>query len=454
MPSLSPSGQSNVGAISPRFAPNVAGLGALNALVGDITAARREEEERRRREEAAKAAAAARVPIAEQLARMIVGATDPVTGGTVPAGGAEAALLPGAAAPGLSPAAQQLAEVLAFDDKGIAAGRELALSRGFPAPDVRQQGRRFVDVSRGLDDPATYALERDPEIITIRGRAYRVGDDGGLTEVANVPDEQLVEVYDADSPTGTRMVRRGEAAGRPGKPPSGLEVQFDPESGRPLSIAQRRQMPGAGGGRPLTPTVKSRVQTDILKAEAALQRLAAVEAAFDPAYLTFQGDLESAWLRFKDKAGMGLSGEQQAWLEGYTDNRQAAFRNLNRTLNELSGAAVNEHEAKRLLNELPDPDGDGPVAFKRKLDNSVAAQRAAIARLHYADANGLDPLASGFELDDMETVIDAQGKVTEQEVRAEMPDASEREIRIETGLRLARMFGLPFDAAAFAGAPR
>ena len=43
------------------------------------------------------------------------------------------------------------------------------------------------------------------------------------------PDRTLTEIYDADSPTGTRFVPRGDAVGQPGKPASGLEFELSPD---------------------------------------------------------------------------------------------------------------------------------------------------------------------------------------------------------------------------------
>ena len=60
------------------------------------------------------------------------------------------------------------------------------------------------------------------------------------------PDRTLVEIYDQQSPTGTRLVPRSEAVGKPGTPPSGTSISYD-EQGRPI-ITMGRQQPKAGDG--------------------------------------------------------------------------------------------------------------------------------------------------------------------------------------------------------------
>src|SRR3990167_3800959 len=57
------------------------------------------------------------------------------------------------------------------------------------------------------------------------------------------PDQQLEQVYDPNSPTGTRMVPRAQAAGQPGKPGFGATVKQTPGGGLEVSFG-----PGQGGG--------------------------------------------------------------------------------------------------------------------------------------------------------------------------------------------------------------
>lgn len=61
-----------------------------------------------------------------------------------------------------------------------------------------------------------------------------------------MPDRTLVEVYDPSSPTGTKMVPRSDAVGKPGAPPSGTSISYD-EQGRPV-ITMGRQQPKAADG--------------------------------------------------------------------------------------------------------------------------------------------------------------------------------------------------------------
>jgi hypothetical protein len=63
--------------------------------------------------------------------------------------------------------------------------------------------------------------------------------------------EPLVEIYDPSSPTGTSMVPRSQAAGRPGAPPAGFEIAYDAQ-GRPVIRTGVRQ--GGKGGDSAPPS--------------------------------------------------------------------------------------------------------------------------------------------------------------------------------------------------------
>lgn len=191
---------------------------------------------------------------------------------------------------------------------------------------------------------------------------------------APAPDNTLVEIYDANSPTGTRMVPRAQAAGQPGRPGSGLSFKTNPDG--TVEVIQGR---GAGQPGGLTTASTTRVQEKEFNADERLARLDVIEKAYDPSLLTWSADIERAMLTAGDKAGV-LGAEGKAQLTKYVNLRRTALSNLNQYLNELSGAAITVQEMGRLRQAMPDPEKDGPTEFKAKLLGVTAEARAAVLR--------------------------------------------------------------------------
>ena len=214
-------------------------------------------------------------------------------------------------------------------------------------------------------------------------------------------------------------------------------------------------------------STRNLLEQKIVQTTEAIGRLSEIEKTFKPEYLEAPTRLATEWSSLQAKLGRGetLTPEKQKELSNITAFRQDAFTNLNTTLNELSGAAVNQHEYERLLNQLPDPGksgvfgvltGDDPIEFKRKLDESMATMRLANSRLMYMRQNGLAPStdtagnAVGFfdadgsqiTLDDMPAIIDNRGEELYSQYKLQFPDLSDSEITAMTGRTIKREFGL------------
>jgi hypothetical protein len=212
---------------------------------------------------------------------------------------------------------------------------------------------------------------------------------------------------------------------------------------------------------------KNALEQKIVQTNEAIGRLGEIQGSFKPEYLEAPTRLQTEISSFKAKLGRGesLTEDQQSELSNITAFRQDAFTNLNKTLNELSGAAVNQHEYERLLNQLPDPGksgftgiltGDDPIEFKRKMDESMATMKLANSRLMYMRQNGLIPStdtagnAVGFfdtdgspiALDDMPSIIDNRGEELYSQYKQQFPDMSDAEITAMTGSAIKREFGL------------
>jgi hypothetical protein len=272
------------------------------------------------------------------------------------------------------------------------------------------------------------------QVVRVRGNNVDV-----LHTAPDKEDHQLVEVADESSPTGTRFVRRSDAVGQPGKPPSGMTLTSDGKGG--FTLVQ-----GRAGGKPdsagmAQPTVNA-VEEQILNNTGRLQRLMTVAGQFKPEYLTFKGQVTNWGAAMAEKAGVNLDPQSKTQLAEYTKFRADAFNDLSQTLKEMSGAAVTPQEYERLVKSLGDPSGDSPTEFKAKLDRTVRDVRLAQARLSYIRANGLKlDNFGGIGLADMPKIIDQRGAQLEQEMKAQNPQLSPDDLRNRTLRALAQEFG-------------
>lgn len=137
-----------------------------------------------------------------------------------------------------------------------------------------------------------------------------------------------------------------------------------------------------------------------------------IEATFDPKYLNVPYRAGQAWSSIKEKF-VDLSEEDKQNLKEFSQFRQNAVNNLNRTIKEITGAAMGVEEAKRITAGLPNPgtgltDGDSPTQFKAKLDQSIYQLKLVEARAKYMLQKGLT--FADVPLEKMPSIINERGK--------------------------------------------
>lgn len=249
------------------------------------------------------------------------------------------------------------------------------------------------------------------------------------------PDRTLTEVYDPDSPTGTRMLPRSEAAGQPGRP-RGQTTVYD-RDGNPIVTM---------GGAPklMERGTRKDLEANLLAAREGIARLDAIGESFRPEYLTYPEQMGNLWTKFKEKAGGYLgdvSEDERRQLADYSAFRRDAYDNINRYIKEITGAQMSEAEANRLRKGVPDPERDSPTEFASKWASVQKSLRLAAARYVYALKNGLDPTRD-VSLGEMPSIINRRGAEIEAAVRRENPGGSDSEIDAMVDFRLAQEFGL------------
>lgn len=202
-----------------------------------------------------------------------------------------------------------------------------------------------------------------------------------------------------------------------------------------------------GKASSLQKTTRANLEKKQFSAVDTLARLNAVKAGFKPEYQTYSSKWSALKLGISEKAGMDIGPEDKQFLNDFSVYRRNTFSNLNKTLNELSGAAVTEHEMKRLQKELPDVgtglfDGDSPTEFKAKMDSSIKAQKRAVIRYRYALQNDMNPLKTGIELGDVDALIERRGQELEQLLLSENPNIDEATLTNLVTEQLKQEFGL------------
>jgi len=251
--------------------------------------------------------------------------------------------------------------------------------------------------------------------------------------------EPLVEVYDPNSPTGTRMVRRRDAEGQPGKPESGMELTHNPDGS--ISFKTGRKGAAAGDGTP-TPTTLNKVQGGILDDSAAIDRLNEIRKNFDPKFQVIGDRIGYAWSGWKEKFGEALPETERAELAKFTRYMTSAAENFSRTLKDISGGAVTPQEFERTSRWLPNPgtglwDGDSPTAIQAKMDHLIDFGKRAVAKKLYIQKNGMKP--GEVDIDSMPEIMQKRGGEIANELGASMSgDQLKRAVRD----RLSDEFGL------------
>lgn len=240
-----------------------------------------------------------------------------------------------------------------------------------------------------------------------------------LAQAGRTPDRELVEIADATSPTGTRFVPRSQAAGQPGKPPSGLSLETGPD-GR---VVLRTGVTGVTGG--IERATKTDIEGRLIGAREGLSRLRDIQARFKPEYQQILPRLGTAWTGLRARLGDGsIPPEDVRTLTEFSDYKRTALSNINQHIKDLTGAAMSEAEAGRIRRSVPDPGegilgGDDPITFKANMDSVMRDLEKATARYdHYLNRGLSSPaqIERIAPLDSMDIAVN--------------PDTGERIIKI------------------------
>jgi hypothetical protein len=211
-----------------------------------------------------------------------------------------------------------------------------------------------------------------------------------------------------------------------------------------ITLAQGPMEPGKAG--------VNKVDEDLLGVTRGLMQLDQIQSQFKPEFQQYMDKAGFAALAVKEKAGFKLTNKQQKDLTEFASYRRNAVNSLNEYIKQITGAAMSEPEARRILSGMPKPgdgifDGDSPTEFKAKLDDAMQKTKMAVSRLAYIKRNGMS-LEDGsgnpvIPLERMPQLINERGRVIETELKKTGASGKplERAVRRQLGIE----FGLVSD---------
>lgn len=210
------------------------------------------------------------------------------------------------------------------------------------------------------------------------------------------------------------------------------------------------QQPG-----PMVPgkTAAGKVDEDLLDTTKGLMRLDTIAGQFKPEYQTILTRGEQWWNSVKEKAGVNLKAKEKQDLEEFSAYKRSAINSLNEYIKMITGAAMSEPEAQRILRGMPNPgqgvfDGDSPSEFKAKLEDSIKQTKMAVARLAYIKRKGMsleDGIGNGLTLQGMPALINDRGREIEAKLKQEQPNADKKALERAVRRQLGVEFGLSTD---------
>lgn len=208
-----------------------------------------------------------------------------------------------------------------------------------------------------------------------------------------------------------------------------------------LTVNTGPMLPGKAGA--------NKVDEDLLGVTRGLMQLDQIQSQFKPEFQQYMDKAGFVALSVKEKAGFKLTNKQQKDLTEFAAYRRNAVNSLNEYIKQITGAAMSEPEARRILSGMPKPgdgifDGDSPTEFKSKLDDAMQKTKMAVARLAYIKRNGMS-LEDGqgnatVPLERMPQLINDRGREIESELKKTgvsgrpLERAVRRQLGVEFGL--------------------
>ena len=199
-----------------------------------------------------------------------------------------------------------------------------------------------------------------------------------------------------------------------------------------------------GNQIPLGKTAEGKVDEGLLDTSAALMRLSSIRKEYRPEWSQFGTQAGMKWNQIAEKyLGAKINPADKDKFAQYTKWRKNSLENVNLTIKQLTGSAMGEAEANRIIGTLPSPD-DSPSEFQAKLDSAEEQTKMALARFTYIKRNkGMS--IEQISLDSVPKLINDRGAALEAETKRKFPSMKPDEVARVVRRNLAQEFGLIAD---------
>lgn len=199
---------------------------------------------------------------------------------------------------------------------------------------------------------------------------------------------------------------------------------------------------------------QNKVDEDLLDTTRNLMRLDTIAGQFKPEFQTLMTRGSNWWTAAKETLGGKLTNKERQDLTEFSQYKRNAIDSLNQYIKSITGAAMTDAEAQRILKGLPNPgtglfDGDSPTEFKAKLDDAMKQTRMSVARLAYIKRNGMS-LEDGqgnaiVPLSRMPALINERGIEIERVLQDQDPNVKGDALKRAVRRQLSLEFGLAAD---------
>lgn len=219
------------------------------------------------------------------------------------------------------------------------------------------------------------------------------------------------------------------------KTAKGMRVEADGQGGFTLVTNADQTIENSA----LTKPNVNKQQENLLGLQDQAARLAEIERMYNPSFLTAEGRFKDAVLTGKDFLQMGMSPEEREFYTKRNEFMTGAYRQINQYIKDITGAALSEAEAKRIMAGAPNPN-DPPARYAAKLRATVRDVKMGMVRSRYALTKGL--ALEDISIDRMPAIIDRRGDEIEQELLRQTPQATPQQISTQVRQQLKSEFGM------------
>jgi hypothetical protein len=171
------------------------------------------------------------------------------------------------------------------------------------------------------------------------------------------------------------------------------------------------------GGMEIGTKGRASIEDQMIALTGAKQRMDFIRESWNPRYSLLQ-ERGIKWGQ-EILAQVGLLPEDQRQdLKDYAVYRQDTLENTTRNIKDLTGSAMTEGEAKRIIPTMPNLE-DSPPTFEAKLENIMRKMQLSYGRLAILRQRGLpmDPNFGGITLNQTRDIINKRGQEIEDSLR-------------------------------------